>query len=166
MAASAWGVKPLECAMNSAFRALPLSLSVVFLFVVLAAFPPTLFGQAVFGSISGSVTDPSGAGIPGAKVIIIDAGKGVSYNTSTNESGFYTQSHLIVGLYEIRIEASGFGAYVQRNVSVEVDAVTQVNARLTIGQLGQVVNVSGEVPLLKTERSDVSDTITQKTVQE
>ena len=43
------GVKPLECAMNSAFRALPLSLSVVFLFVVLAAFPPTLFGQAVFG---------------------------------------------------------------------------------------------------------------------
>jgi len=166
MAASAWGVKPLECAMNSAFRALPLSLSVVFLYVVLAAFPPTLFGQAVFGSISGSVTDPSGAGIPGAKVIIIDAGKGVSYNTSTNESGFYTQSHLIVGLYEIRIEATGFGAYVQRNVSVEVDAVTQVNARLTIGQLGQVVNVSGEVPLLKTERSDVSDTITQKTVQE
>ena len=166
MAASAWGVKPLECAMNSAFRALPLSLSVVFLFVVLAAFPPTLFGQAVFGSISGSVSDPSGAGIPGAKVIIIDAGKGVSYNTSTNESGFYTQSHLIVGLYEIRIEATGFGAYVQRNVSVEVDAVTQVNARLTIGQLGQVVNVSGEVPLLKTERSDVSDTITQKTVQE
>src|SRR5437588_3298994 len=52
------------------------------------------------------------------------------------------------------------------NVSVDVDAVTQVNARLTIGQLGQVVNVSGEVPLLKTERSDVSDTITQKTVQE
>src|SRR5207244_4309918 len=143
-----------------------LSLSVVFLFVVLAAFPPTLFGQAVFGSISGSVSDPSGAGIPGAKVIIIDAGKGVSYNTSTNESGFYTQSHLIVGLYEIHIEASGFGAYVQRNVSVEVDAVTQVNARLTIGQLGQVVNVSGEVPLLKTERSDVSDTITQKSVQE
>src|SRR5256884_697351 len=152
--------------MNSAFRALPLSLSVVFLFVVLAAFPPTLFGQAVFGSISGSVSDPSGAGIPGAKVIIIDAGKGVSFNTSTNESGFYTQSHLIVGLYEIRIEATGFGAYVQRNVSVEVDAVTQVNARLTIGQLGQVVDVSGEVPLLKTERSDVSDTITQKSVQE
>src|SRR5256884_2700941 len=84
MAASAWGVKPLECAMNSAFRALPLSLSVVFLYVVLAAFPPTLFGQAVFGSISGSVTDPSGAGIPSAKVIIIDAGKVVSYNTSTD----------------------------------------------------------------------------------
>src|SRR5437588_9056389 len=100
--------------MNSAFRALPLSLFVVFLLVVIAAFPPTLFGQAVFGSISGSVTDPSGAGIPGAKVIIIDAGKGVSYNTSTNESGLYTQSHLIVGLYEIRIEATGFSAYVQR----------------------------------------------------
>src|SRR5438067_11137683 len=124
------------------------------------------FLDRLFSSISGSVTDPSGAGIPGAKVIISDAGKGVSYNTSTNESGLYTQPHLIVGLYEIRIEVTGFSAYVQRNVSVEVDAVTQVNARLTIGQLGQVVNVSGEVPLLKTERSDVSDTITQKTVQE
>src|SRR5207237_9170305 len=96
MGASAWGVKPLECAMNSAFRALPLSLFVVFLFVVLAAFPPTLFGQAVFGSISGSVTDPSGAGIPGPKFIIIDARKGVPYTTSTNASAIYLQSHLIV----------------------------------------------------------------------
>ena len=138
----------------------------LFLLTALAGLPLALLAQAVFGSISGSVTDPSGAAVAGAKVTIVDAGKGVSYNTLTNESGLYTQSHLIVGLYEIRIEATGFSTYVQQNVSVEVDAVTQVNARLTMGQLGQVVNVSGEVPLLKVERSDVSDTITQKTVQE
>jgi hypothetical protein len=127
---------------------------------------PEMFGQAVFGSIAGNVTDPSGAAVPGAKVTITDMGKGVTYNTVANDSGNYTQTHLIVGIYEVRVEASGFDTYVQRNVSVEVDAVTRVNAQLSVGKVGQVVTVSAEVPLLKTERSDVSDTLPQKAVQE
>jgi Carboxypeptidase regulatory-like domain/TonB dependent receptor len=133
---------------------------------VLATCATRLVGQAVFGSISGSVTDPSGAAIAGAKVTITDSGKGVTYTTSTNDSGNYAQTHLIVGLYDVRIEASGFDTYVQKNVGVEVDAVTPVNVQLTVGRVGQVVTVTGELPLLKTERSDVSDTLTQKTVQE
>ena len=51
-------------------------------------------------------------------------------------------------------------------MSVEVDSVTQVNARLNVGKVGEVVNVTSEAALLKTERSDVSDTITQKAVME
>ena len=134
--------------------------------VLLLLAPATALGQAVYGSISGTVTDSQGAAVPRAKVTITDTGKGVSFTTATNESGNYSQTHLIVGVYEVRVEASGFTAYVQRNVSVEVDAVTQVNATLTVGSVGEVVNVTAEAPLLKTERSDVSDTITQKAVQE
>jgi len=134
--------------------------------LVLLLVPAASYGQAVYGNITGTVTDSNGAAVPQAKVTITDTGKGVSFTTTTNESGNYTQSHLIVGIYEVRVELAGFDTYVQRNVSVEVDATTQVNARLNVGRVGEVVNVTAEVPLLKTERSDVSDTITQKAVQE
>src|SRR5215468_9285676 len=128
--------------------------------------PAPAFGQAVYGSIAGNVVDSNGAAVPRAKVTIIDTGKGVNYVTSTNDSGNYSQTHLIVGVYEVRVEATGFTNYVQRNVNVEVDATTQIDVRLTVGSVGEVVNVTSEAPLLKTERSDVSDTITQKAVQE
>src|SRR5882757_1375346 len=92
--------------------------------------PSALLGQAVYGSISGNVTDASGSAVPQAKVTITDSGKGVSYSTTTNESGNYSQTHLIVGTYEVRVEAQGFSTFVQKNIHVEVDAVTSANARL------------------------------------
>jgi hypothetical protein len=128
--------------------------------------PGGAWGQAVYGSISGNVTDASGAAVPAAKVTITDTGKGVAYSTVTNESGNYTQGHLIVGVYDVRIEASGFAAYTQRNVHVEVDAVTTVNVKLALGTVGETVNVTAEAPLLKTEKADVSDTMTQRAAQE
>src|SRR5512141_2234412 len=104
--------------------------------------PGALFGQAVYGSISGNVTDASGSAVPNAKVGITDTGKGVSTSTLTNESGNYTQGHLIVGIYEVRIEAPGFSPYTAKNVHVEVDAVTSINARLALGSVGETVNVT------------------------
>ena len=84
----------------------------------------------------------------------------------TNESGNYTQGHLIVGVYEVRVEAQGFSAFVQKNVHVEVDAVTQISARLALGTVGETVNVTAEAPLLKSEKADVSDTMTHEAMQE
>src|SRR5689334_5039306 len=113
-------------------------LSVIVLgIVLLLSAPSTTFGQAVYGSISGTVTDSNGAAVPQARVTITDTGKGVVFNTSTNESGNYTQTHLIVGTYEVRVTLAGFDTYVQQNVSVEVDKVTQVNAYLTVGKVGE-----------------------------
>src|SRR3954468_10808555 len=133
---------------------------------VLLCLPGLVYGQAVYGSISGNVTDASGAAVPNAKVVITDIGKGVSYNTVTNESGNYSQGHLIAGTYEVRVEAAGFSAYLQKNVQVEVDKVMQVSAQLAVGSVGETVSVNAEAPLLKTERADVSDTVTTKAMQE
>jgi outer membrane receptor protein involved in Fe transport len=133
----------------------------LFLFCSVAA-----FAQAVFGTISGNVTDSSGAAIVHAKVTVTDASKGVAYHSLTNESGNYSQTHLVAGAYEVRVESQGFEAYVQRNVHVEADTVTQVNTHLSIGTVGEVVNVTAESPALKTERADVSDTVSQKASQE
>src|SRR3954468_21212377 len=91
---------------------------------VLLCLPGLVYGQAVYGSISGNVTDASGAAVPNAKITITDTGKGIVNNTLTNESGNYTQGHLIVGVYEVRIEADGFSPFSAKNAHVEVDAVT------------------------------------------
>ena len=119
-------------------------------------------GQAVYGSIVGTVTDPAGAAVPSATVTIRDAGKGVSFTESTNSNGNYSRQHLIAGDYEVRVEAPGFAPFVQKNVRVEVDAAAQVNVQLSIGAVGVTVNVSADTPVLKTTRADVSDTITQR----
>ncbi|HTS66215.1 MAG TPA: carboxypeptidase-like regulatory domain-containing protein, partial [Candidatus Acidoferrales bacterium] len=134
--------------------------------MALSLLPTASFAQAVYGSIVGTVIDTSNAAVPRAKVTVRDVGKGVSYTTSTNETGNYSQTHLIIGLYEVRVEAPGFETFVQQNVNVSVDQTTQVNAQLRPGAVGEVVNVTAESPLLKTEKSDVSDTMTQKAVME
>ena len=135
------------------------------LLVLLLGSGPAL-GQAVYGSIVGTVADPSGAAIPNAKVTITDVGKGVTFNATTNEVGNYSQTHLIVGTYEVRVEANGFSTSVQRGVQVDVDRATQVNLALNLGNVDQVVDVTGELPLLKTQAGDVSHTITQQAVLE
>src|SRR3979490_301122 len=81
--------------------------------------PGPALGQAIFGNISGTVRDPSGSAIASARVIVRDIGKGIDYTATTNESGNYSQTHLIVGLYQVRVEAPGFQSYVQKNVDVE-----------------------------------------------
>src|SRR5262249_25051405 len=134
--------------------------------IVFAFLPDASFAQAVYGNIVGNITDTTNAAVPHAKVKVRNLGKGVSYTTVTNETGNYSQTHLIVGVYEVRVEAPGFETYVQQNVNVSVDLSTQVNAQLRPGTVGEVISVTGEAPLLKTERSDVSDTMTQKAVME
>src|SRR5437762_6927596 len=101
--------------------------------------PALSFGQAVFGSITGTISDPSGAAVVSAKVMITETGKGVSYSTVTNDSGNYLQSHLTVGTYDVVVEAPGFETYARRNVRVNVDEVAQVNAQLTVGKVSDVV---------------------------
>src|SRR5438874_7425402 len=84
------GSRPRKSGRSSMKRSFP----ALVLVLILAMCPALSFGQAVFGGIAGTVSDPSGAAIPGAKVSITETSKGISYNTVTNDSGNYTQSHL------------------------------------------------------------------------
>lgn len=124
------------------------------------------WSQAVYGTIVGSVTDSSGAAIPNAKVLITDTGRDVTQSTTTNESGNFTQRFLIVGKYRVRVEAGGFKAYVQDNVPVSVDTEVKVDCRLQVGEMNQTIEVTSEAGILKTERSDVASTYSERTVTE
>lgn len=116
----------------------------------------TASGQAVYGSIAGTVTDPQGNAVAGAKVTVTSITKNTTDETTTNDTGLYTVLHLIPDTYKVHIEAQGFKAFDVASVLVQVDAQSQVNAQLQVGAVTQSVEVTGEVPQLKTDRADVA----------
>jgi hypothetical protein len=116
----------------------------------------TTVGQAVYGSIIGTVTDPQGNAVAGAKVTVTSVTKNTSDETTTNESGNFSVIHLIPDTYRVKIEAPGFKANDVASVLVQVDTAARVDAQLQVGAVTQTVEVTGEVPQLKTDRADVS----------
>jgi len=140
-----------------------LLLACVFIFGLTAS---TACAQAVYGSIIGTVTDPQGAAVVGAKVTVTSNTKGTSEETTTNESGFYTVTHLIPDNYRVHIEASGFKAYDIAGIQVSADTALHGDAQLTVGEVTQSVEVTGEVPQLQTDRSDVAIEFNQRYVQD
>lgn len=126
----------------------------------------TASGQAVFGSIIGTVTDPQGNAIAGAKITVTSVTKSFTYDTTTNESGNYTVTHLIPDTYKIHIEAPGFKGVDLPSVTVTADTGALVDQQLQVGQVTQTIEVSGEIPQMQTDRADVDVQFSQKYVQD
>ena len=124
-----------------------------------------VLGQAVYGSIIGTVTDAQGGALAGAKVRVTSVAKGTETETTTNESGNYSATHLIPDTYKIRIEAPGFKATDIPSVQVSADTSVRVDATMQVGAVTQSVEVTGEVPQLKTDRSDVAIEFNEKYVE-
>ncbi len=122
--------------------------------------------QAVYGSIAGTVFDGSGAPIPNASVTVTNVERNTTTSVTTNESGNYAQTHLIIGHYTVRVEAAGFNVEVQEGVELAIDTVSTVDFHLKPGKVQETVQVTGEAPLLKTERTDVATTLSEKQVSD
>ncbi len=105
---------------------------------------PSAQAQAVYGSITGSVTDPQGSGVAGAKVVVTNVTKGTTEEATTNDSGIYTVTHLIPDTYKVRVEAAGFKSYEIASVRVDVDTTVRADAQLQVGSVTQSVEVTGE----------------------
>jgi outer membrane receptor protein involved in Fe transport len=137
----------------------------MFLFLACIFMTPRASGQAVYGSISGTVTDAQGAGVAGAKVTVTDLSKGTVEEASTNESGNYSVTHLIPDNYKIRIEAPGFKAYEIASVRVDADTAVRADGQLQVGAVTQSVEVTGEIPQLQTEKTDVATIFSTQEVE-
>ena len=96
--------------------------AVAALCLLCSAWVPGAFGQAVYGSILGSVTDPTGAAVNGAKVTVTSQTKNVSPEATSNESGNYDVTHLIPDTYVVRIAAQGFKVLEFKDILVQADA--------------------------------------------
>src|SRR6266851_3476985 len=126
----------------------------------------TASGQAVYGSIIGTVTDPQGNAIAAAKITVISVTKATSYESTSNESGNYSVTHLISDDYKLKVESPGFKSYEIPSVRVDADVAIKVDAQLQVGAVTQTVEVTSEIPQLKTDRADVDVEFSQKYVEE
>ena len=115
---------------------------------------PSALGQAVYGSILGSVTDPSGAAVNGAKITVTSQTKNVSTEATSNDSGNYDVTHLIPDVYLVRIEATGFKTLEYRNIQVSADTGVRVDGKFQVGGSSETVEVTSEAPQLNHLGSD------------
>ncbi|MGB2665819.1 MAG: TonB-dependent receptor [Candidatus Acidiferrum sp.] len=139
---------------------------VLAVFILCAFSASAARGQAVYGSMIGTVTDPQGAAVVGAKVTVTSVTKATSEETVTNDSGSYTVTHLIPDAYKLKVEAKGFKTYDVASVPVSADTSAHVDVQMEVGEVTQSVEVTGEVPQLTTDRADVSVQFSQKYIED
>jgi len=128
---------------------------------------PVAFGQAVYGSIYGTVTDATGAIVPNATVTVTDVAKGTAATTQSNSSGEFRVDHLIPDVYDVGVTASGFQGFSQKGIQLFADTSVKVEAVLKVGASDVTVEVSADaVPQLKTDRADVSTNFGSREIQD
>jgi Carboxypeptidase regulatory-like domain/TonB dependent receptor-like, beta-barrel len=113
--------------------------------------------QAIYGSIYGTVTDTTGAVIPGATITVTDVSKGTSVTATSNGTGDFTVDHLIPDIYDLKVTAKGFKDFETTGIQVLAGTAPRISPKLEVGAAAQTVTVSAStVPLLQTDRSDVA----------
>jgi hypothetical protein len=111
-------------------------------------------------SVSGTVTDPSGAVIPNATVTLINQGTNEAHTALSNGAGLFDFPQLVHGTYTLKVSAQGFNTYQKTDIIVNVAQLTPANAVLTIGAAAQTVNVEADALTLQTQTNEVSNLIT------
>lgn len=131
------------------------------IFIGISSMPLESMGQAgPTGTFSGTVTDPQGATVAGATVIIRNTGTNQSRTTTTSEDGRFIFNALPVGTYEATFEQAGFGKSVYPGVQIEAAVPRTIDVALTVGEATAVVNVNDTAPLLTPETATNSRQIT------
>src|SRR3984885_1264322 len=124
------------------------------------------YAQLSTATLSGNVTDKSGAIIPNAQVRITNIDRGIVRNVTSNESGFYTAPNLQPGSYVVKVSAAGFASLEQKGVTLNVGAQQVLDFPLLPGQVSQTVEVTAIQPVVETSSSTIGATVGQKTVVE
>jgi hypothetical protein len=118
------------------------------------------------GTIEGSVKDPSGAVIPGAKVQIIRTATNSTYDLVTNGEGLYIAPNLPAATYKIVIQANGFSTFAREPVEVRAHVMVRLDVVLQIGAMTEISTVTSEAPLLDVSATSNSSGLASKTIEE
>ena len=133
-----------------------------FLVSAFSSFPA--YAQLAGATLSGIVQDESGAVVPNASVSIEDVATGTVRNVASNSDGLYSAPNLIPGNYQITVTAKGFQTLIRKDITLTVGAQIAVNLTLSVGQVAQSVEVTGQAPVVETTSSTISATVEEHTV--
>ncbi len=122
--------------------------------------------QTAQGRITGTVSDPDGAVIPGVEVIATNDGTGVQTKTQSNEVGLYVLPFLLSGQYTISASSAGFKGYERTGIVVQTSQVMELNIFMELGAVTETVTITAEAPLLQTSDSTVGQFINQRNVED
>ncbi len=157
---------PLEKCRSELLKAVIHSGFITGLVCILAmAVTQSSFGQGITGSITGTVTDSSGASVSGAIVTILQVGTNATRAATTSSIGSYTVPQLAPGSYSVKVYKAGFKIFQHDNITLAIDQVAQIDARLDVGSDQQTVDVTSESPVIQTETSSVGLVIDSATIQ-
>jgi len=134
-------------------------LRVLLLFTV-----PSLFAQLDRASLTGTVTDPTGAAVPSVKVVIIQSGTRARFETSTNDAGQYTRPNLPIGAYQISFEANGFRKSTRADLTLKIAEVLRVDAQLELGSTSESVEVRSELPRVQADTPQIGTSLGAKSL--
>jgi hypothetical protein len=138
--------------------------------VVAIAFSPLILipahAQVVGATLSGAVTDQSGAVIPTTQISIQNIATGFTRTVTTDLAGFYIAPNLLPGIYEITAAASGFSTEVQTGITLTVGVQQVLNLTLQVGTVTQKIQVAGEAPAVQLATSSLSAVVNSTTVGE
>ena len=137
------------------------------LMLAISLFGATAFAQSTTdGAIGGTVTDQSGAVVPGATVKATNMGTNAVSTATTDGSGRYRVIHLQPGKYTVEVTSGNFSPYKAQNLIVEVGLVTNIDAKLSVGTKAEAVDVTGEAPQINTQSQDFTSNINQTSINE
>ena len=128
-------------------------LTSLFLTILIGFYSSLAWGQVTSGSLTGVVTDPSGAAIPGTKVVLTDINKAYDYPATTDATGRYLITNLPPSTYRISAQIQGFKTFTQKGITLDVGTKLSVDIRMELGTTTQSVEVAATAPLLSTQDS-------------
>jgi carboxypeptidase family protein len=133
---------------------------------VVALLVGVMWGQGIFATLTGVVSDPTGAVVKGAKVVLTDAASGSIRDSQTDTDGYFTFASVPVGKYNLKIEAQGFEAYKADDIVLGGAEKRNLNVTLTVGATNQTVEVNAEAAqLVTTDSAEMSYTLEAKDLQ-
>jgi hypothetical protein len=136
------------------------------LLMVVIIFPAALYAQVAGGTLSGTITDPTGRAVPQAQILIKNVATGVERTVTTNTDGFYTAVNLLPGEYQLRITATGFNTEIKTGITMNVGAQQTFDLALKVGTVANTVQVTTEAPAVQVSSSEISATVNATTVRE
>jgi Carboxypeptidase regulatory-like domain len=133
-------------------------------FLLCAVTPAALFGQNVYGKISGVVSDNTGASVGGCAVTLTNLDTDESTKVTTDGSGNYSFPSIAPGRYKIQAEKTGFKIFVQQPIVVEIESGLKIDIALAVGSATETVEVTAQTPLLQPETNSLGQVIDQRSV--